>query len=214
MWPKRLEALAAEYEVEVADMLGELVRRNVPVREFAGQRVVLPTEFVAALQRTGDQDEPSSQVGHLDRIMQWLADEGCATETLRLGDKRARHVYSVSSRLGEGETVGLKVQICNTVQRGKWVHFNLDTTILRDGRIQWIILVSPSFAPGTTDFAVRRDDLLRLVKASPYADKASYPFRVKADSAEHYLDRHKERMLIEIHGSHRRWQVAKQAVAE
>lgn len=208
MWPKTIKEIADEYGCDQENVLVELRQLGVPIYKFLNKSMVYSADLHTALQKQHAEGEPSSKNQHLTRILNWFQDNGCLTKQTSLPNLRARGVYEVESALGDRDPLIVKIQVCSTMQRGKWVHFNLSLDVLLHGELDWILMVAPVFRPGTTDFVGRRTSLLTAAKDAGYRDKPAFPFRVKVGSSESYLEHFTPKMMEVIHGSHRRWQMA------
>lgn len=207
MLPKTIEETAKAYECEKAQVLAELRQLGVPVHQFLGKTVFYADDLRKAHQQ---QLPAAAKQTPLDRILGWFEDNGCQVERTSLKDSRARGIYKVTSNRDGTEPVFVKIQVCKTLQRGNWVHFNLTLDVLVHPAVEWFVLVAPVFSPGHTDFAGSRGRILQQARTAGYRDKQSYPFRVKETSSESYLQSLTQEMMEKIHGSYSAWQAAKQ----
>lgn len=215
-WPKTVANLAEAWSCDPGALRDRLSRLGV-VHDLDGLvELVFPDEFHAALSKgSGRRPRPGSRRYHIERIRRWLHREGCRVEPDKLGDKRSRDVYKVSSLAERGDAVGIKIQVVSSLQRDKWVNFNLDADVLDHGRVHWIIMVAAALAPGNTDFIERRVELKRKI-AGPQDEepKSSYSYLVSATTrTEQHLDQHVERMMLEIHGDRPTWEACRRDAA-
>ena len=211
MWPKTIQEIASDFGKESDAVLAELKRLDVPIYRFLDSSLVYPADLLEALKQ--HQSGPSRDQ-HMERILDWFSENGCLVERASLQGIRARGIFKVTSTSGDAEPIFIKMQVCNTLQRGQWVHFNLNTDILKQKMVAWVIMVAPVFAPGNTDFIGHLNHLRDQMRRLGYLDKPSFPFRLKETSVESYLENAAQELMEDIHGSYNMWQAAKQSLPE